>query len=115
MEEMFFLISVLTIFGGFSVAILAIVSDHKQKMLLIEKGLIEEKKALPGLRSGLVFSFLGAILLLIFWEWRSILGIIPWYSAGGILLAFGLAQLIYFMALKRESKRPKRERSVTTI
>jgi hypothetical protein len=115
MENMFFLISVIIIFGGFSVAILSIVSDHKQKMLLIEKGLIEEKRALPGLRSGLVFSFLGGILLLVFWEWRSILGAIPWYSVGGILMAFGLAQLIYFIALKKDTKKYKRERSVSTI
>ncbi|NLT94324.1 MAG: hypothetical protein GXW85_02135 [Clostridia bacterium] len=115
MEYMFFLISVITIFGGFSVAILAIVSDHKQKMLLIEKGLIEQKKTLPGLRSGLLFSFLGTVFLLVFWEWRSMLGTIPWYSVGGILMAFGLAQLGYFIVLKREGRKSGKERPASTF
>jgi len=109
MENMFFLISVLTILGGFVIAGLAIVTDHKQKMLMIEKGLIEEKKPLPGLRSGLTFTLLGCICLLIFWEWQSILGPIPWYSPGGVLLALGLAQLGYYGLMRKDMRRVEKK------
>lgn len=115
MEDMFFLISVFTIFGGFSVAILAIVTDHKQKMLLIEKGLVDERKPLPGLRSGLTFSLLGSVCLLIFWEWRSVLGVIPWYSPGGVFLALGLAQLGFYTAMRRDTKKAEKRYSSRAI
>ncbi|KJS19452.1 MAG: hypothetical protein VR72_18560 [Clostridiaceae bacterium BRH_c20a] len=105
MESMYFITTIITIFGGFTIAILAILTDHKQKMLLIERGLIEEKKPYPGLRSGLTFTLLGIISLLIFRSWTSIFQVIPWYSPGAVFLAFGVAQLSYYFLIKRDANK----------
>jgi len=105
MENMYFFIPVITILGGFTIAILTIFTDHKQKMLLIEKGLIEEKKPYPGLRSGLTFTLLGIIFLMIFQEWAASLQVIPWYSPGAVFLALGAAQLSYYILIKRDVRK----------
>ncbi|MGI6226364.1 MAG: hypothetical protein ACOYJ1_08935 [Peptococcales bacterium] len=109
MENMFFLISVITILGGFSVAILAIVTNHKQKILLIEKNLVEEKKAHPGLRSGLTFALLGTFFLLLFWEWNSALSPVPWYTPGAFCLTLGLAQLLFYSLVRFDTRKDKKK------
>ncbi|KJS86025.1 MAG: hypothetical protein JM58_07590 [Peptococcaceae bacterium BICA1-8] len=103
MESMYFIITIIVIVGSFTIAILTILTDHKQKMLLIEKGQIEEKKPFPGLRSGLTFTLLGIISLVIFQGWAGSFQIIPWYSPGVVFLALGVSQLSYYYLIKRDA------------
>lgn len=115
MENMVFLISVITILGGFSIAVLAIMTNHKQKVLLIEKGLVREEKSHPGLRSGLTFTLLGIISLLLFRQWSSILGTMPWYTPGAILLALGLAQLGYYRLIRQDARKAAKKLPLSSV
>ncbi|MFZ5943969.1 MAG: hypothetical protein ACOYVD_07645 [Bacillota bacterium] len=88
-------IPVLAILGGLTIAIIALVTDHKQKILIIERGVDNLGYSSPGLRSGLTFSFLGVAFIYFFNDYEKL---------GGLLMVFGLSQLIYFLVERKERK-----------
>ncbi|MFZ7104792.1 MAG: hypothetical protein ACOWWO_19320 [Peptococcaceae bacterium] len=103
MEYLTLAVPVVAVLGGLFIAVIAILTDHKQKMFMIEKGIAENNYSSPGLRSGLTFSFLGGALIFVFRNLAGLLGI-PWYAPGAILIALGIAQLIFYLINRKDMR-----------
>lgn len=101
MEFLNLFLLLVPIIGGLSIAIIAIVTDHKQKILMIQKGLNINSYCQPGLRSGLTFTFLGTALTLLMINMGNFFGV-PWYAPGIILITLGMAQLLFYFLSKKD-------------
>ena len=65
MEQL--ILSLAAIFIVFSISVIVVITGHRQQMLMIEKGINPQfRRASSGLKSGLVFTFLGIVLLAVF-------------------------------------------------
>jgi len=85
--------------GCLFIAFLAIFTEHRQRMLMIKKGIHPDLKndfTPSGLKSGLIFTFGALVVLMSTKDLGKISGYLPWYGPGGILLALGLANLTYY-------------------
>lgn len=97
------ILSLAAIFIVFSISVIVVITGHRQQMLMIEKGINPQfRRASSGLKSGLVFTFLGIVLLAVFFGYGKIFPNLPWYTPGSIVLAVGLANLAYFLLRGRK-------------
>ena len=102
MEELIFVVPIVAIVLGLGVAAFSIWTEHKRDMALIEKGLYEVKKPGPPGQTSLAWGLILALLGIAFAIASLSLPDREMLLPGLLLMALGIALLIYTAVVKRQ-------------